>query len=212
MRRLVASVLLFSTLCSASFFSTTGNANLLAAKDSVAEVLIALEDKTLFRRGSAFLVSDKKALTAWHVVDGKDEKFRLRFPTGVVVEVIKVERLGDKDAAVLTLDKPVPYTALKLAKTLPAVLDVVVAVGYPLDYPELFTSGVVSGYHGKLVLGEQTYLNLIVVTAGINPGNSGGPLLNSDGEVVGINVLKQHGADDIQMSLSTLQIIELLHL
>jgi S1-C subfamily serine protease len=73
---------------------------------------------------------------------------------------------------------------------------IVVAVGFPLGQKSIkFTTGVVSGFHAnnsgddeeELSLTEEEEPSYIQITAPINPGNSGGPLLNRQGEVVGIN-------------------------
>lgn len=70
----------------------------------------------------------------------------------------------------------------------------VVAIGYPLGQKNIkFTTGVISGFHGneneddEELLTEEESPSYIQVTAPINPGNSGGPLLNTKGEVIGVN-------------------------
>jgi serine protease Do len=65
-----------------------------------------------------------------------------------------------------------------------------IAVGSPLGYDSTLTTGVISAKGRELegVQGYKDYRNLIQTDASINPGNSGGPLVNIDGEVVGINV------------------------
>ena len=64
--------------------------------------------------------------------------------------------------------------------------DFVVAIGNPFGLGQTVTSGIVSAM-GRTGLGIEGYEDFIQTDASINPGNSGGPLLNMDGEVVGIN-------------------------
>ncbi|MEE9602231.1 MAG: trypsin-like peptidase domain-containing protein, partial [Thermoguttaceae bacterium] len=67
--------------------------------------------------------------------------------------------------------------------------ETVVAVGNAYGYEHTVTRGIISALHrGVPVNDAQFYDDLIQVDAAINPGNSGGPLLNSDGEMIGINV------------------------
>ncbi|HHY37471.1 MAG TPA: PDZ domain-containing protein [Clostridia bacterium] len=67
----------------------------------------------------------------------------------------------------------------------------VIAIGNPVDmeFQHSVTAGVISGLNRKISYGERTF-RLIQTDAVINPGNSGGPLVNMDGEVIGINTMK----------------------
>lgn len=71
--------------------------------------------------------------------------------------------------------------------------ELAVAIGNPLglDFQRSVTSGVISGLHRSIKVDEYNVIeDLIQTDASINPGNSGGPLLNSTGEVIGINTAK----------------------
>lgn len=71
--------------------------------------------------------------------------------------------------------------------------DLAVAIGNPLglDFQRSVTSGVISGLHRSIKVDDYNVIDdLIQTDASINPGNSGGPLLNSKGEVIGINTAK----------------------
>lgn len=66
----------------------------------------------------------------------------------------------------------------------------VVAIGSPLSLPDTVTSGIVSYLQRPVTTGsaaDQSYINAIQTDAAINPGNSGGPLVNMQGEVIGVN-------------------------
>lgn len=78
----------------------------------------------------------------------------------------------------------------------------VVAVGNAYGYEQTVTRGIVSALHRTVkVNDEQKYYDLIQTDASINPGNSGGPLLNIDGEMIGINVAVRVGAQGIGFAI-----------
>ncbi|AEV87829.1 trypsin [Actinoplanes sp. SE50] len=132
--------------------------------------------------------ADGTVMTADHVVDGA-ETIKLTFADGTTAPA-KVARSNPKlDIATLT--------PAKLPDTLvPAVLgggvevgDPVVAIGNPLGLVDSTTSGVVSGLDRRLDRDEQGDIaGLIQFDAAVNPGNSGGPLVDDQGQVVGIVV------------------------
>lgn len=78
----------------------------------------------------------------------------------------------------------------------------VVAVGNAYGYEHTVTRGIISALHRTVqVSDEQKYYDLIQTDASINPGNSGGPLLNIDGEMIGINVAVRVGAQGIGFAI-----------
>jgi serine protease Do len=78
----------------------------------------------------------------------------------------------------------------------------VIAVGNAYGYMHTVTRGIISALHRTVqVSDEQQYQDLIQTDASINPGNSGGPLLNIDGEMIGINVAVRVGAQGIGFAL-----------
>ena len=80
--------------------------------------------------------------------------------------------------------------------------ETVVAIGNPFGYQNTVTQGIISALHRDIpVNGTQEYKNLIQTNADINPGNSGGPLLNLEGEVIGINVAVRVGAQGIGFAI-----------
>src|SRR2546430_6055754 len=64
--------------------------------------------------------------------------------------------------------------------------DWVRAIGAPFDLPETVTAGIVSA-KGRNIVPQKNFQSFIQTDAAINPGNSGGPLVNMNGEVIGIN-------------------------
>jgi len=177
---------------------TTGDVELTgvaAIADAVLPSVVAIEVRGPGGNGtgSGFVLrADGYILTNNHVVapaaaggemsvlfaDGSEEPAELVGRTGEYdLAVIKVERdgltplaLGDSDAVVV--GQPV------------------VAIGAPLGLEGTVTQGIVSALNRPVMAGDAestAFINAIQTDAAINPGNSGGPLVNTEGEVIGIN-------------------------
>jgi len=110
--------------------------------------------------------------------------------------------LNDKrefEAAIVGMDPDSDLAVLKIQadQTLPAIQmgnsndimigESVIAIGNPFGFSHTVTTGVVSAVNRSLKTEERVYHEFIQTDASINPGNSGGPLLNIDGELIGIN-------------------------
>jgi serine protease Do len=81
--------------------------------------------------------------------------------------------------------------------------ETVIAVGHPFGYTNTVSTGIVSALGREITMPSgETIGNLIQTNASINPGNSGGPLLNINGEVIGINVALRDGAQGIAFALN----------
>jgi S1-C subfamily serine protease len=128
-------------------------------------------------------------LTSLHVVDGASE-IEVYLADGSNVPATLVAQLPEKDIAVLMLVERPP---LLIPATLGnpdalSVGDEAVVVGNPFGLRHTVTAGVISGLHRNFQPSKtrQAPADLIQFDTAVNPGNSGGPLLNRDGEVVGI--------------------------
>src|SRR5690606_14081727 len=101
-----------------------------------------------------------------------------------------VGRTPDYDLAVIKVDRA-GLVPLALADSDNVVVgDPVVAIGAPLGLQGTVTTGIVSALNRPVTAGngaESAFINAIQTDAAINPGNSGGPLVDSSGEVIGIN-------------------------
>lgn len=87
--------------------------------------------------------------------------------------------------------------------------ETVIAIGNAFGYEHTSTSGIISALGRNVPVNEtQDYVDLIQTSAGINPGNSGGPLLNIDGEIIGVNVAVRVGAQQIAFALPIDQVID----
>jgi serine protease Do len=81
--------------------------------------------------------------------------------------------------------------------------ETVIAIGHPYGYVNTVSTGIVSALGRSIEMPSgETLTNLIQTNASINPGNSGGPLVNIDGEVIGINVAMRDGAQGIAFALN----------
>src|SRR5438034_6050133 len=89
-----------------------------------------------------------------------------------------------------------PATDLMVGET-------VIAVGHPYGYTNSVTTGIISALDREITMPTgDTLTGIIQINAGINPGNSGGPLLNINGELIGINVAMREGAQGIAFALN----------
>jgi serine protease DegQ len=152
--------------------------------------------------GSGVVVTESgRILTALHVVTGTD-RWVVVFADGSKSEAALVGSQPENDLAVLQpkhLPDEQPAATLASSTTLRPG-DEVVATGFPFGIGPSVTAGVVSGLKRTFVdpKNQKTQLtNLIQFDAAVNPGNSGGPLVNRDGEVVGIvtAIANPSGAD-----------------
>lgn len=112
------------------------------------------------------------------------------FEDGSSAEATIVGRNSAYDLAVLKVDAADLPVARFGDSDLVNVGDVAVAIGAPLGLEGTVTSGIISSKDRPVTAGgegELAYINAIQTDAAINPGNSGGPLLNSSGQVIGIN-------------------------
>lgn len=137
--------------------------------------------------GSGFVIDAAGLIvTNNHVIDGADEII-IKLNDKHEFKATVVGKDPMTDLALIKIDpKGVKLSPLKLADSnLAEVGDWVVAIGNPLGLEWTVTAGIISGK--ARALGSGPYDNFMQTDASINPGNSGGPLLNLDGEVVGIN-------------------------
>ncbi len=136
--------------------------------------------------GSGVIISKHGyILTNHHVIAGADE-IQVALLDGRIAQAVIVGTDPDTDIAVLHIDLPdLPSIKISLAEQL-RVGDVVLAIGNPFGIGQTVTQGIISAT-GRDRLGISIYENFIQTDAAINPGNSGGALINSHGELIGIN-------------------------
>jgi serine protease Do len=135
--------------------------------------------------GSGFIIeSDGYVITNHHVIDGADEII-VRMADRREFEAELVGSDEQSDIALLKIDaNNLPTLSLGNSEDLRRG-EWVVAIGSPFNYDQSVTAGIVSA-KGRSN-GAQQYVPFIQTDVAINRGNSGGPLINMDGEVVGVN-------------------------
>jgi serine peptidase DegS len=153
--------------------------------------------------GSGVIVdSAGHIVTNFHVVQGADE-IRVQLADGRVATPEIVGKDPDTDLAILRVPiKDPPVMAMGRSDELRAG-DVVLAIGNPFGLSQTVTQGIVSAT-GRGRLGVTDFEDFIQTDAAINFGNSGGALINTDGELIGINtaVLAQNlGTDGISFAI-----------
>jgi serine protease Do len=142
-------------------------------------------------------------ITNDHVVSGAS-KITAMTKSGLELECEVVGSDADNDLAVLRVRKQngaLPFLKLGSSSDL-MIGETIVAIGNPFGLSHTVTAGVVSAT-GRSVKGEnnQTYTDFIQTDASINPGNSGGPLVNLDGEMVGVATAIIGGAQGIGFAI-----------
>jgi serine protease Do len=146
--------------------------------------------------GSGFIIdADGSILTNNHVIDGA-ERILVKLSDGRSLRARVVGTDPDTDIALLKVDGQtgLPVAPLGDSSTL-RMGEWVCAIGNPLGYEHSVTVGVVSFLGRKLF--DTSLDNYIQTDAAINFGNSGGPLINANGEVIGINAAISSRASNI---------------
>ncbi|MDR1578607.1 MAG: DegQ family serine endoprotease [Deltaproteobacteria bacterium] len=150
--------------------------------------------------GSGFIF-DKEGfiITNNHVVEGADEiKVKLDDAQEIAAEV--VGRDPKTDLALIKLSKPGDYPFISFGDSDQVRIgDWLVAIGNPFGLEHTVTTGILSA-RGRAI-GAGPYDDFLQTDASINPGNSGGPLLNLNGEVVGINTMIIAGGNGIGFAI-----------
>jgi serine protease Do len=144
--------------------------------------------------GSGFIVDPKGyIITNNHVIE-KADKIYVKLSTdpdtqdfGRLAHVIGIDKATD--LAVIKIDTSTPLPIVKLGNSDTAeVGDWVEAIGSPFALSQTVTAGIISAKHRTIDQGAPgQFQHFIQTDAAINPGNSGGPLLNMNGEVIGVN-------------------------
>jgi S1-C subfamily serine protease len=157
------------------------------------------DESTTSGSGSGFVI-DKAGhiLTNYHVVEGADS-VQATLHDGQTLEARVVGADASNDVAVIQVDAPAgrPLTPVSLGDSSGLLVgQKVLALGNPFGLERTLTTGIISSLDRSIkAKNGRTIKGIIQTDAAINPGNSGGPLLNSRGEVIGMNtaILSQVG-------------------
>ena len=141
-------------------------------------------------------------VTNHHVVDGVRE-ITVTMADGQRHIAKLVARDTETDLAVIKISVPNALPVISIGTSSDLMTgETVIAVGNAYGYEHTVTRGIVSALHRAVQVSDaQYYDDLIQTDASINPGNSGGPLLNIDGEMIGINVAVRAGAQGIGFAI-----------
>jgi serine protease Do len=162
--------------------------------------------------GSGVLVDERGYLVTNRHVVTEATKIRVRLADGTVLPAEVVKEDESCDLAILRVRTEKKLQALPLGPGSDLLVgETVVAVGHPFGYTDTVSTGIVSALGREITLPTGAVLrNLIQTNASINPGNSGGPLLNINGELIGINVALRSGAQGIAFAINADMVKEAL--
>jgi serine protease Do len=164
--------------------------------DTMAELLFGdLFERPRYRRGyqvtslgsGVIVAPEGYVLTNNHVVE-RGARFRVQLLDGRELGAKAVGTDPSSDLAVLKLEtqERMPFIPPGRSDDL-LIGETVIAIGNPFGLANTVTTGVVSAVHRNFKAGERTLFDFIQTDASINPGNSGGPLLNIEGQLIGVN-------------------------
>jgi serine protease Do len=141
-------------------------------------------------------------LTNYHVVEGVGN-IQVSLADGKNTIAKPVSHDPKTDLAIIKVEAKEPLAVIHFGTSCDLMKgEQVIAIGNAYGYEHTVTRGIISALHRNVqVSDDQKYNDLIQSDASINPGNSGGPLLNIDGEVIGINVAVRVGAQGIGFAI-----------
>lgn len=161
------------------------------------------KDRKINGMGTGVVVDERGYIvTNYHVVNGVDSlRVTLFDGASYMARVISFD--SKQDLALIKIDPVAPLEVMTMGTSSDLMLgEDVLAIGNAFGYEHTVTRGIISALSRDVEVNEeQGYENLIQIDAAINPGNSGGPLLNSNGEVIGINVAIRAGAQKIGFAI-----------
>jgi serine protease Do len=166
--------------------------------------------------GTGVIIDERGyVVTNRHVV-GRAQSLTVHLADGSAVRASVHTEDPRHDLAIVRLERGRKYPALGFAPASDLMVgETVIAVGHPFGYTNTVSTGIVSALGREITMPEGEVLTgLIQTNASINPGNSGGPLLNINGELIGINVALREGAQGIAFALNadTVQAVLSKHL
>jgi S1-C subfamily serine protease len=156
--------------------------------------------RTDISQGSGFIIaSGSYIVTNAHIIEGATAASIITYD-GKTHAVTKIGEDSDMDIALLRISNQ-SYSPLILGDSdFVQIGEKVIAIGNPLGLQFSVSEGIISGVNRKGANGLNAYIQ---TDASLNPGNSGGPLINVDGEVIGINNFKISGSENIGFALES---------
>ncbi len=149
-------------------------------------------------------------LTNHHVVDGV-KKIMVTTAARDSYVARLISRDAKTDLAIIKIDAEQDFPVISIGTSsdlMPG--ETVIAVGNAYGYEHTVTRGIISALHRSVQVSDaQQYDDLIQTDASINPGNSGGPLLNIDGDMIGLNVAVRAGAQGIGFAIPADKVVDI---
>jgi serine protease Do len=147
-------------------------------------------------------------ITNYHVVEDVDN-IRVTLHDGTVTSAELIAARPRNDLALVKVDVAEELATVPRGTSSDLMVgESVIAIGNAYGYVHTCTQGIISALHRDVPVNDtQDYEDLIQISAGINPGNSGGPLLNIDGEIIGVNVAVRVGAQQIAFAIPIDQVV-----
>ncbi len=151
-----------------------------------------------------------------HVVAAADQRasrITVRFDEAdddQVYEATVISTVAEEDLALIKIEGAHSFPTIPLSDSEPLLGETVVAIGNAVGQTHTVSEGIISGLHRDITVsdGERNlhFTSLIQTDAAINPGNSGGPLLNINGELVGINTAMRQMAENVGFAIPVARI------
>jgi serine protease Do len=158
--------------------------------------------------GTGVIVDERGFVVTNHHVVAAADRVLVHLADGSELAATITAEDARHDLAVLKLSTTRKLQALPFGTSSDLMVgETVIAIGHPFGYTNTVSTGIVSGLGRDVTMPNSEVLHdLIQTNASINPGNSGGPLLNINGELIGINVAIREGAQGIAFALSADQV------
>jgi serine protease Do len=159
--------------------------------------------QTLTSLGSGVIIDGDRGLilTNEHVV-AQTDKITVVLNDGREFEADIVGTDPESDLAVLRINTEEHLPSIEMGESGDIMIgETVIAIGNPFGFSNTVTTGVVSAINRNIRADNRVYYDFIQTDASINPGNSGGPLLNINGELIGINTAIYAQAEGIGFAI-----------
>ncbi len=170
------------------------------------------ESKRVNGMGTGAIIDSRGyVVTNYHVVEGV-ERIEVTLASGATTSAKLISHDLRTDLAIIKISPPHQLQVVRIGTSSDLLIgETVLALGNAFGYEHTVTQGIVSALHRSVEVSRtQRYDDLIQTDASINPGNSGGPLLNIDGEMIGVNVAVRAGAQGIGFAIPVDKVLEVV--